>query len=85
MVLPVHVFPALRVRVVRHGRWAIARTSGGDGRILAYRWTEDGHPAGFTREIRTGPGARLRVSVSDGAGGVAHSGQAAIARRGHCS
>lgn len=82
MILPIHVFPALRVRVARHGRSATAQTSGGDGTILAYRWTVDGHPAGSTRTIRTKQTARIAVSVSDAAGGVAHSGQRATTRGG---
>jgi hypothetical protein len=71
MTLPVHVYPVLRVAIVRRGRRATARASGGDGTMLAYRWTVNGRPATAARTILVGPRARLRVTVSDAAGGTA--------------
>jgi len=57
MTLPIHVYPPLRVRLVRQGcRW-LARASGGHRPVLAYRW-------------RRGRG-RIAVTVADAAGGIA--------------
>jgi len=73
MTLPVHVYPPLRVAIVRHGRTATAKASGGDGKVLAYRWTLPGRRTLYTRAIRAPAGAKLRVTVSDAAGGVARA------------
>lgn len=85
MTLPIHVYPALHVRIVRHGLRAVARTSGGDGVILGYRWTVDGASQRFTRGIDAPPRARLTVTVSDAAGGVATSGHVGAPRSGACA
>ena len=79
MTLPIHVYPALRVRILRHGRHAVARTSGGDGVILGYRWTLADHRHAYTQTIDAPPRERLSVRVSDAAGGVASSDRVAPA------
>jgi hypothetical protein len=85
MTLPIHVYPALHVRVLRTGRRAVARATGGDGVILSYRWTVNGHAAGYSRAIEAPPGARLGVVVSDAAGGVASSEHPGRATQGACA
>jgi len=72
MTLPIAVYPPLRVTIVRRGRRALARVSGGDGVVLAYRWSLPAGRTLYTRAI-TLPSARTRVAVtvSDGAGGIA--------------
>jgi PKD repeat protein len=57
MTLPIHVYPALRVRIVTHGCRPMARVSGGDGTVLTRRWAR-----------RHG---RLQITVTDAAGGIA--------------
>jgi hypothetical protein len=71
MTLPIHVYPPLRVRIVRHGRRATAQTGGGDGSVLAYRWTLPGGRIPYTRTVDAPARARLAVTVTDAAGGVA--------------
>ena len=73
MSLPIHVYPALRVRIGRRTGRAVASVSGGDGHVLSYRWTINGHRHAYTRAIRAPAGAHLRVTVSDAAGGLATS------------
>lgn len=80
MTLPIHVYPALGVRIVRHGRRAAAVASGGDGVILAYRWTINGRRHAYTRVIDAPRGAQLRVTVADAAGGTARYPQPASAQ-----
>ncbi len=76
MTLPVHVYPPLRVTIVRHDWRATAQAHGGDGVILAYRWSLPGGRSGFTRTVRAPRLARLSVTVSDADGGVASAGTA---------
>ncbi len=71
MTLPIHVYPALRVRILRHGRRAVAKVNGGDQGVLSYRWSVNGRQADAGPSIAAPRGARLRVSVSDAAGGLA--------------
>ena len=73
MTLPIHVYPALRVRIVRHGDRALAVTSGGDGAIVNYTWTIGGRRHAYRRAVNVSQGAHLSVVVSDAAGGVASS------------
>ncbi len=84
MTLPIHVYPALRVSIVRRGRQATARVSGGEGTVLTYSWRlPHGHVA-YTRTVSAAPGARLAVTVSDAAGGIA-SAPTAGQPRGACA
>jgi hypothetical protein len=73
MSVPIHVYQALQVRIVRRAGRAVARVRGGDGVVLNYRWTIDGHRHAYTRAIRTPARAPLSVTVSDAAGGLASS------------
>ena len=75
MTLPLHVYPPLRVRIMRRGRLATAETTGGDGVILGYHWTIGGRHHAFTRTVTAPAGARLSVTVTDAAGGVVSSGE----------
>jgi hypothetical protein len=76
MSLPIAVYPPLRVAIIRDGRRALARVSGGDGVVLSYRWTLPGGRSAFTSEV-TLPSARTAatVTVADGAGGIATAGR----------
>lgn len=85
MTLPVHVYPALRVRIVRHRGRAVARVSGGDGAVVAYRWTIGAHGRAFTPSVHAPQGTRLSVTVSDAAGGVARSGATRSRGSGACA
>ena len=71
MTLPVHVYPPLSVTIVRHRRTATAQVSGGDGSVLAYRWSLPHGGSAFTRKIDTPERGRLSLTVSDAAGGTA--------------
>ncbi len=84
MTLPIHVYPALRVRVARRGGRAVAVVSGGDGVVLGYRWTIGDHGHAFTRSVSVPAGARLSVTVSDAAGGTASSAAPVNASTGAC-
>lgn len=57
MTLPIHVYPALRVRIVRRGCRLLARVRGGDGVVLSQLWRRRGR--------------RVSVSVADASGGMA--------------
>jgi hypothetical protein len=54
---PVRAHPRLRVAIVRRGARLVARVRGGDGHVLAQRWSRHG---------RT-----VRVTVTDGTGTLA--------------
>jgi hypothetical protein len=84
MTLPVHVYPTLRVRIIRHGGRAAAQVTGGDGVVVAYRWKIGGHGHAFTRSVTAAPGTPLSVTVSDAAGGRARSGAPVRASTGAC-
>jgi hypothetical protein len=86
MTLPVHVYPTLQVRIVRHGRRATAVVSGGDGSVLSYRWTLPNGRVAYTRSVTAPARGKLRVTVSDAAGGIASAPAASGARspRGAC-
>jgi len=84
MTLPIHVYPPLRVRIVRRGGRAVAVASGGDGVILAYHWMIGPHGHAFTRSVAAPPGTRLGVTVNDAAGGTARSGAPTKAGTGPC-
>jgi hypothetical protein len=71
MTLPVHVYPALRVVIVRHGKRATAKVLGGDGAVLGYRWSLPHGAAAYTASITAPVRAPLSVTVSDAAGGMA--------------
>ena len=49
----------------------MARVSGGDGHILAYRWRLAGGRYAYTRSVTAAPWAPLRVTAYDAAGGSA--------------
>ena len=69
MTLPIRVYPALRVTIVRRGETATAKATGGDGAFLRYEWTLPGGRTLYGRSVRVaGP---VRVTVDDAAGGVA--------------
>jgi hypothetical protein len=71
MTLPVHVYPALRVRIIQHRCRLVALVHGGDGLVLIYRWALGGGRVAFTRAVEPRRGGRVRVTVADGAGGLA--------------
>jgi hypothetical protein len=71
MTLPVHVYPPLRVTIVRRGRTATAHAAGGDGVMLSYVWSLPGSKTAFTPAIAAPSRGRLTVTVSDAAGGTA--------------
>ena len=57
MTLPIRVYPALRVRIVRRGRHLTARVTGRDGVVLSRRWTRGR--------------SRVTLTVADASGGTA--------------
>jgi hypothetical protein len=79
MSLPVHVYPELRVTIVRRGQHAVAQATGGDGATLAYTWSLPGGRSAYTSSVKAPRNAALRVTVSDAAAGIG----TAIARPGH--
>jgi hypothetical protein len=85
MTLPLHIYPALRVKIVRQrtGR-AMAVVSGGDHPVLGYHWRIGAHRQAFTKSVTAPRGARLSVMVSDAAGGTARSGAPVEASTGAC-
>lgn len=72
MSLALHVYPALVVSIVRHGRDDAAQVSGGSGHILVEHWVlPDGSSAwGPTATVVPGPGP-VTVTVTDSTGTMA--------------
>jgi hypothetical protein len=85
MTLPVHVYPPLRVGIVRSGGRATAQVRGGEGTVLAYRWALPGGRSAFTPTVHAGLRGPLSVTVSDAAGGIAGASTARSARSGRSS
>jgi hypothetical protein len=72
MTLPIHVYPPLTAEIVRTGRRATGRVSGGDGTVLSYTWILPGGRVLHTRTIRIASSLTpIRLRITDGAGGIA--------------
>lgn len=65
MSFPIHVYPELRVKIVRQGRVASAQVTGGDGGALAYTWSLPRGRAAYTSSVNAARSAALRVTVSE--------------------
>ena len=68
--IAVAVYPELQARIRRTRDAATAEVSGGSGSVLGYRWTVDGHSAGYTNSVFATRDQDVSLAVTDSTGMV---------------